>query len=101
MEEKTIRYTTAPEQYDYTGFGTKHLRVVGTLGGQDLREVEIELSFLRQQDGRYGSGMYPCFRYDELKEFYGLPTFKPVEGLFNNGGVKDYDEAEIDKYSAD
>lgn len=57
-EKMVATYTTAPEAYDYTGFGAVDLGVVGhTDRGKPIRKVMNPEAGVDYQRGRYASGM--------------------------------------------
>ena len=66
-----ITYTTAPSDYD--GFGTETLRVVGTMAGKPVRQVDTPVEHVEWQRQRYGSGLYPAYTAKEFRELIAYP----------------------------
>lgn len=74
-EQREATYTTAPIDYDYTGFGTVNEGPVGmTDKGKVVRKVTTFLSKTDYQRGRYGSGLHLSADEAEFKKLvdYGF-----------------------------
>lgn len=71
-----IRFTSAPECYDYSN--TETVCVVGTMKsginkGGPLRKVRILGEYsLRFQEPRYSSGLHLCMTLEQLEESHDL-----------------------------
>ena len=63
---QTLRYTTAPVDYD--GFGTVDHGIVGETSGKEVRLVGISPEHLDWQEMRYGSGMHCSHSKDSWNE---------------------------------
>ena len=64
-----IRWTTAPADYDFTGFGTVELAAnVGELGGKVVRRVLCDPHHANYQEGRYGSGCHGVWKIDPVED---------------------------------
>ncbi len=72
IEEIFVRYTSAPEAYDY--WNTSTVRVVGsTKKGEDIRKVEIRSRHsLCSQEPRYTSGLHFCLDEEDFNEIRDL-----------------------------
>lgn len=56
-------YTTAPAEYDWTGFGTRtvlHFAGYTARGGKPIRKVATQTARTEAQRGRYASGLHMC-----------------------------------------
>jgi hypothetical protein len=75
-DEIHIRFTDAPESYDYsntTTVATVGKMTSGINKGKDLRKVAIRSEYsLRFQEGRYCSGMNLCVDLKKLEEIHDL-----------------------------
>lgn len=67
-----IRFTDAPEAYDYGNTST--LSVVGvTKRGREIRKIQIVSDHsLRFQEPRYYSGLHFCITHEDMAENHDL-----------------------------
>ena len=71
-ETTHIRFTDAPEAYDYGNTST--LSIVGvTKRGREIRKVQIVSDHsLRFQEPRYGSGLHFCITREDMAKNHDL-----------------------------
>lgn len=63
-----IVWTTAPEDYDWTGMGTETVERCGEWHGKPLRRVIMDPHHASSQIDRYGSGLHPAWDEDPRVE---------------------------------
>jgi len=79
QDNKEHYITSAPEAYDY--WYTKTVRVLGTYGGKQVREITHNdpMRFRDFQIPRYGSGLYFCHPKDSDDGKYILSKLEEQE----------------------
>ena len=80
-ELRDVTYTTAPEDYDYTGFGTRDVGVVATTEkGVAVRKITTRPNHTGYQRGRYGSGLHMAADTKEFEKLvnYGFVILKEM-----------------------
>ncbi len=81
--ENEIRFTTAPEAYDYSyveNFGTLYEYVQSNGKTIPVRKVGIPEASLNYQEGRYNSGLHPSWTSEDLLEHFKYGLIKGYEG---------------------